>query len=151
MTRRAFVIWCAFVPVAILNGAIRDLWIAPETGAAAAHVISTLTLCLAIVALASVTIAWMRPFDAHAAFRIGAWWLVLTLAFEFLAGHFVFGTPWGQLLADYDVSRGRIWILVPLTTAVAPGVAARLRSLLGDAALPARAGGRLRPRAGGAS
>ena len=30
MTRRAFLVWWVFVPIAILNGAIRDLWIAPE-------------------------------------------------------------------------------------------------------------------------
>lgn len=149
MNRRALVIWCAIVPFAIVNGAIRDLWIAPEVGDARAHVISTLTLCLAIVALASLTIAWIRPFGLRAIARIGLMWLVLTLAFEFLAGHFVFGTPWERLLADYNVARGRLWILVPMTTAVAPWIAARLRGLLGGAIQP-RAGGPMRPRVGGA-
>ena len=133
MTRRALLIWSAFVPIAIVNGAIRDLWIAPESGAASAHVISTLMLCLAIVALASLTIAWIGPLDVRATMRIGALWLAMTLAFEFLAGHFLFSSPWERLLADYNVARGRIWVLVPATTAIAPWMAARLRGLLGGA------------------
>jgi hypothetical protein len=151
MTRRAFLVWWVFVPIAILNGAIRDLWIAPETGAAAAHVISTVTLCLAILAWTSMTIWWVRPVDARAVARIGAIWLVLTLAFEFLAGHYVFRTPWSQLLADYDLIRGRVWIAVPITTALAPWLAVRLRHVLGDVRVPARSGGHMRPRAGGVS
>ena len=52
------------------------------------------------------------------------------LAFEFLAGHYVFGTPWSELLADYNVFRGRIWVLVLITTATAPWLAAQGRGLL---------------------
>jgi hypothetical protein len=47
-------------------------------------------------------------------------WLLLTLAFEFLAGHSLFGKPWDMLLADYDVVRGRIWVLVLMSTLLAP-------------------------------
>jgi hypothetical protein len=152
MTRRALVIWCAIVPVAIANGAIRDLFVAPWTGSEPAHVISTITLCLAILALTAMTIWWIRPLGAVDAVRIGALWLVLTLAFEFLAGHFLFGTSWRRLLADYNVAQGRVWILVPLTTAVAPWLAARLRHVLGGAPdRPRSNGGHMRPHPGGAS
>jgi hypothetical protein len=51
---------------------------------------------------------------------IGAVWLALTLAFEFLAGHYLFGSSWERLLADYDLLRGRVWILVLLATLFAP-------------------------------
>jgi hypothetical protein len=36
------------------------------------------------------------------------------------AGHFVFGDPWRQLWAEYNVFRGRLWSLVPLMTVLAP-------------------------------
>jgi len=42
--------------------------------------------------------------------------VTLTVAFEFLAGHYVFGTPWHQLVADYNIFRGRIWVLVLITS-----------------------------------
>jgi hypothetical protein len=148
MTRRALVIWSAIVPIAIVNGAIRDVWFAPEVGAAAAHIISTFTLCGAIIAVTSLTIWWVRPLDARGVLRIGAMWLVLTVAFEFLAGHFVFGTPWRDLLGDYNLARGRTWILVPVTMAAAPWLAVRLRHALGDARLPASSSGHMPPWSG---
>ena len=127
---RALVILCAFVPIAIANGAVRDLLIGPAVGEAIAHVISTMLLCLAILGWTWLTIGWMRPADVRAAVRIGLLWLALTVAFEFLAGRFVFGTSWQRLLADYDLAGGRVWLLVPVTTALAPWLAARSRRLL---------------------
>jgi hypothetical protein len=44
----------------------------------------------------------------------------MTVAFELLAGHYLFGNTWERLLADYNVLRGRIWVLVLITTFLAP-------------------------------
>ena len=38
--------------------------------------------------------------------------------------------PWPELLADYDLSRGRIWIAVLVVTLLAPWWTARSRGLL---------------------
>ena len=45
---------------------------------------------------------------------------MLTLAVEFLAGHFLFRNTWERLLADYNLAQGRVWILVLVTTLVTP-------------------------------
>jgi hypothetical protein len=86
-------------------------------------------LCAAILLLCWATIGWMRPATRREVWWIGALWVTLTLAFEFLAGHYVFGTPWRQLLADYNIFRGRIWVLVLVTTAIAPWLAVHCRRL----------------------
>jgi hypothetical protein len=123
MLIRALVVWFGLLALAIANGALRELAIVPSTGDTAGHAISSVTLSLAIVALSWFTIAWIAPRSTRDAWMIGALWLVLTLGFEFLAGHYLFGNPWNQLRADYDVLRGRIWILVLLATFVAPVLA----------------------------
>jgi hypothetical protein len=138
---RAVAVWCAIVPFAVANGAVRDLLIAPRVGVTAGHVTSTALLCLAILGWTSLTIGWIRPAGSRGAVRIGVGWLGLTVAFEFLAGHYVFGTPWARLFADYDVAQGRVWILVLVTTAAAPWLAARWRHVSGPA------GVRMRPAA----
>jgi hypothetical protein len=127
---RAFAVWLLIVIVAVINGGIRQAWIGPRTGDTAAHAISTVMLCAAILLLCRITIGWMRPATRREVWTIGALWVVLTLAFEFLAGHYVFGTPWRQLLADYNVFRGRTWVLVLITTAIAPWLAVRGQRLL---------------------
>jgi hypothetical protein len=130
MTLRAIAVWFAIVPIAITNGAVREILIAPAAGPAAGHVISTMMLCAAILLVTWITIGWMRPASLRDAARIGITWLALTLAFEFLAGHYMFGTPWDRLLADYNLAEGRVWILVPITTALAPWLTARARHVV---------------------
>ena len=53
----------------------------------------------------------------------GAWrvfWLVLSLLFEFGFFHYVMHEPWEKLLADYNIFRGRLLIIVWLTTLFLP-------------------------------
>jgi hypothetical protein len=50
------------------------------------------------------------------------------VAFELPAGHYAFGHSWPRLLADYNVLRGRLWILALLATLVAPVWAWRARA-----------------------
>jgi hypothetical protein len=116
--------------VAFANGALREIALVPLAGDTVGHAISSVTLSAAILLLAWFTIAWIHPASTADAWSIGALWLTLTLAFEFLAGHYVFGTPWNTLLADYDVPAGRIWVLVLVTTIVAPLLVARTQGLL---------------------
>lgn len=92
--------------------------------------ISTIALCALIVLVTWLGIGWIGPSTSRAALRVGSVWLVLTLAFEFLAGHYLFHKSWAALLDDYDVGRGRIWVLVLVTTVLAPVWLARTRGLV---------------------
>jgi hypothetical protein len=76
-----------------------------------------------------MSIRWIAPRSAQQAWEVGLIWVALTLAFEFLAGHYVFHNPWSRLLEDYNVVRGRIWILVLITTLMSPRLCAGLRNL----------------------
>jgi len=125
---RTLVVWLLLLVLAILNGAGREALLVPRLGPAVAHVISTLTLSVLIATTTWITVPWIAPPTARAALATGATWLVMTLAFEFLAGHYLFGKPWPVLLADYHLLRGRIWVLVPIVTLFAPLWAWRLRS-----------------------
>jgi hypothetical protein len=58
---------------------------------------------------------------------VGLLWLVLTVAFESLLGHYVSGATWETQLADYNILRGRLWPLVLLTTFLAPWLCGHLR------------------------
>ena len=120
MIFRTIVIWVLLLGVAVLNGTAREFLLAPRLGAYAGHVASTVVLCAAIFVVALLFTRWIGPRSRGGAMLIGAVWLALTLAFEFLAGHYLFGSSWERLLADYDLLRGRVWILVLLATLFAP-------------------------------
>ncbi len=127
MLIRAAVVWLAMVPLAVLNGAVREFLLNRWLGARGGHVASALLLCGGIFLVAWLTVRWMRPKSTADALRIGAAWLLLTLAFEFLVGHYVFGAPWGKLLGDYNVVQGRVWVLVLASVTAAPALMQKRR------------------------
>ena len=130
MVSRALVVWVLMLVVASVNGAVREAVLIPGMGDGTGRAVSTLSLSGLVLLLTYLTIQWIHPRSSRETWVIGALWVALTLAFEFLAGHFLFGTAWSQLLEDYNVFRGRIWILVLITIALAPFVCARMRGLL---------------------
>jgi hypothetical protein len=131
MAVRAVSVWLVMLIVASANGALRQAVLIPLIGEVGGRAISTLVLAALLALLTWLTIGWIAPRSGADAWLIGAMWVALTLAFEFLAGHYLFGTPWSGLVEDYNVLRGRIWIVVLLVTGVAPRVAAARRGVIG--------------------
>jgi hypothetical protein len=112
--------------IAVMNGALREVVLTPALGTQWGHVVSTLLLAALILVLAAISGHWIGFQNDSEAVRVGLLWTVLVLAFEFLAGHFLFGRSWEYLLADYNVSAGRVWVLVPIVTLFAPLLSERL-------------------------
>jgi hypothetical protein len=131
MLLRAVAIWCALLLVAFLNGAVRVLWLTPTFGDSTAHLLSALILTAIVIVVAWSAIVWLDPHSANEALLIGDEWVLLTIAFEFLAGYYLFGSSWQALLAQYDVSQGQLWELVLVTMLIAPVAAAFGHHLIG--------------------
>jgi hypothetical protein len=129
---RALVVWFLLLILAVLKGGVRDTWLTPRFGDTVDRALSSLLLSVLIVLATWITIDWIRPATIGEALRIGGLWLALTLTFEFVVGHYGFRKPWSELLGDYDLSRGRIWIVVLVVTFLAPLWTAWLRGLVGS-------------------
>ena len=129
MILRAAAIWLLVLVIAILNGAAREAWLIPRFGDTIGRALSTLSLSALIFLITWLSIGWIDPKSAADALRVGLFWLVLTLAFEFLAGHYLFKKPWNVLLEDYDLRRGRSWVIVLVAALLAPWLTARMRGL----------------------
>lgn len=108
--------WIVFVVLAILNGSLRVYVIIPITGNYIGHVISSIILSTIIFVGTYLFIKKKNLAASNYLVAIGALWLFMTIAFEFLFGHFVMNHPWEKLLADYNIFKGRVWILVLFTT-----------------------------------
>lgn len=114
--------WLAMLIVSVANGALRDLTYGRYLSDLRAHQVSTLS---GIVLLGGIIWAFVRfwpPDSGREALFIGLLWMTLTVAFEFLFFHFVARRPWSELLADYRISHGRVWVLVLISIAIAPYV-----------------------------
>jgi hypothetical protein len=123
---RGLAIWLVLLVLAVMNGAFREAVFAPRLGPASAHVASTVTLTLLIAVVAALSIEWISVPTTGDALLVGLMWTGLTVAFEFVGGHYLFGRPWDVLLADYNLARGRIFAVVLVATFLAPIWAQRL-------------------------
>ncbi|MGB9713984.1 MAG: hypothetical protein ACPLZC_03275 [Candidatus Bathyarchaeales archaeon] len=121
-------VWLLFMVLAIINAVIRNEVYKPVVGDLAAHQISSIIFMAVILV---VTHAILRisnlELSDFKAFFMGTIWLISTITFEFIAGHYVFGNPWEKLLADYNLFEGRIWSLVLLIILLAPYIANKLQ------------------------
>jgi hypothetical protein len=126
---RSLAIWLGILVLANINGAVREMWLIPTLGPTPGRALSTIILSALVLLVTWLSIAWIAPATTRDALLIGALWLLLTLAFEFLVGHYVFQKPWSELTEDYHVMRGRIWPLVLVMVLFAPLWAGGLRKL----------------------
>jgi hypothetical protein len=118
--------WLGVLAMAIANGAVRNVVIQPLWGEEVARRVATVLLLVAI----GFYVRWFErrhPLpSARRAWQVGVAWTAMTFTFEFGLG-LATGLSWTTMLADYDLAAGRIWVLVPLFTAVAPACARNLR------------------------
>lgn len=123
MITRTLVVWFGLLALAIANGGFREAVLVPRLGLGMARAVSSVMLSLLIVGVGWGVTRWIGPATLQDAWAIGAVWVALTLGFEFLGGHFLFGKPWPELLADYNLFAGRIWVLVLVATLMTPAIA----------------------------
>lgn len=118
--------WFVLVFAAILNGTFREFIISPNLGSYVGHIISSFMFIAIILVLTYLFISKLneRP-NKKELLLIGLFWLILTIIFEFVFGHFIMGHPWEKLFADYNIFNGRIWSFVLLATLFAPLIIGR--------------------------
>lgn len=114
-------LWVLLVFCAILNAALRQGVLIPALGDAAGRALSSITLSAVVLLIAYLFLSWSDiERSTGDLWLMGAIWAVLTVLFEFGFGHYVMGNSWDALLADYNVLKGRIWILVLITELIGP-------------------------------
>jgi TRAP-type mannitol/chloroaromatic compound transport system permease small subunit len=124
---KSFIIWLLFIPLAVANGALRDLVLIPALGETAGRAVSSLALSLLILGLTLLLVRRLGDLTRAGYLVVGLFWLVLTLLFEFSFALLVMGHPMDALLKDYELFRGRLWLIVVTTTFFAPLLAAKMR------------------------
>ena len=122
-------LWLGLAVLGVLNGILRNALYSDTLGDLRAHQVSTIILIIMIGLYTWLFSLIWKPENSMQAFLIGLIWLVLTVLFEFVFGHYVVGHPWSRLFYDYNIIQGRIWSLVLLWTLFAPLVVYKLRSL----------------------
>lgn len=118
--------WIPMVFIAIANGVLRQAGYGHYMSELHAHQLSSLIAALLFGVYIRVLLRRWPAASARQALAIGLAWLVLTVAFEFLFGHYVAGHSWSRLFHDYNLLAGRVWLLVLAWISLAPYLYHRL-------------------------
>lgn len=117
---KAFGVWLLMLLAAFINGAIREMLIVPRIGESLGHIIGVVRLSGVVFALAGFSVNVFGPFTFGTLLGVGLFWLGLSLLFEFGFFHYARHEPWPKLLADYNIFRGRLLLVVWLSTLFSP-------------------------------
>ncbi|NTU93114.1 MAG: hypothetical protein HGB29_02775 [Chlorobiaceae bacterium] len=125
--KRALLAWLLIISAESVSGVFRRIVLVPEFGELRSHWIGVATACAIVFA-----VSWRYarpPVEAHfgRALGTGLIWVVLTLMFEFGLG-LGLGYTVDRILADYDLSSGRLMLPGFLFMFFAPLLAARVRA-----------------------
>lgn len=117
---KSLIVWICFIPVAILNGGLREYVLAGAIGEKWALPVSGVVLSLCIFLVTWLLLPRIiKVLTYRACWLIGICWVVLTVAFEFAAG-LAGGNSVSELLAAYNPMTGNLWLLVLVTTLLSP-------------------------------
>ena len=120
MLLRYVLAWIPMVFIGILNGIARESTYGKYFSELRAHQISTVTGVLLFGLYIWALTRFWRFESSEQALTVGCIWLALTVAFEFIFGRYIAGHSWSQLLRDYNILAGRVWLVVLLWIAIAP-------------------------------
>lgn len=124
---RMLLSWLVLLVVGFSNGVVRQLGLTRILSERTANQVAVGTAIGAMaVAIWLLTRSWPLASPGQA-WRVGALWCALTVAFETGMG-LVAGHPWSRILGDYAIWEGRLWPLVLLFVLVAPRLALALQS-----------------------
>lgn len=120
MILRYVLAWIPMMAIGIINGTLRVVTYGKVLSELRAHQVSTITGVFLLGLYIWLIASFWTPNSLQQALLIGILWLSLTITFEFLFGHYIAGHSWSQLLRDYSLFAGRIWLLVLLWITIAP-------------------------------
>ena len=117
---KSLLIWLCFIPLAILNGGLRDYVLVRIIGERWALPTSGILLSIAIYIVSWLLLPRIiKRCSTRDCWLIGTCWATLTVAFEFTAG-LASGHSLTELLAAYNPLTGNLWLLVVGTTFLSP-------------------------------
>jgi uncharacterized protein YneF (UPF0154 family) len=113
--------WVVLLIVAIINGAVRNTFYTNKIGDLRAHQLSSFIYALLILLVTYFFLVLVPvEYNLYDLEILGLIWVIMTIIVEFILGHFIMKKPWKKLLDDYNLLKGRIWIMVLLIMLSAP-------------------------------
>ena len=123
---RAALVWMLIMLAETGHGMVREVFIAPVIGGLRARQIGVLVGCVLIFVIAWLTARWMNATTRRQQLTVGAFWVLLTVIFEFALGRAT-NLSWARILSDYNPAHGGYMLFGLAFMFITPWLTRRLR------------------------
>jgi hypothetical protein len=119
----------SIIPLAILNGGLREAFLTPRLGESCAQPISGIILIFLLFIVSFIFIPRIGKGLSKTYWKIGILWVAMTIVFETILG-LAMGNTFTELLKAYDITTGNLWLLIVLLTGVMPWLVAKIKRII---------------------
>jgi len=129
MLKKSILIWLSIIPLAILNGGLREFFLINWLGENSAEFVSGIILCLLIFIVSLVFIPRIGKGESKIYLKMGILWIILTIIFETTFG-LAIGNSFSELLKAYDITTGNLWLIVVVFIGIVPWLVAKIKRII---------------------
>ncbi len=122
-------VWLAIVILAIGNGLFRESVLVPYLGQGAALPVSGISLSFIVFIVTYLAFPIFSKNDSLTYILVGVQWVLMTLLFEFVFGHYVIGKSWSDLIQVFNVLKGNLFVFVLVTSLFSPIIVAKIKGV----------------------
>lgn len=127
MNLKHFLLWLPMILLAFANAGLRELVIIKYFDDLKAHQLSTITLIILCLTYVGIVFPYLRIQSSRQALLLGFVWMLLTVLFEFTLG-LIMNNSWRELLQNYDLMAGKIWLVFLLSLFLMPYLFYKLKN-----------------------
>jgi hypothetical protein len=124
---KAAMIWFIIAIFAIANGIFRESFLEPYLGEVVALPVSGITLSIIIFTITFFSFKLIENNASMTYLYVGIQWIVMTLLFEFIFGHYVIGKSWSELFQVFNILKGNLFIVALLVSLFSPIIVSHIR------------------------
>ena len=129
MLLKSLLIWLSIIPLAILNGGLRQRILEPLFGLKIANPISGLILCTLIFIVSFIFIPRLGIGDIKSYLIMGILWIFFTIVFETVLG-LIMGNAFKEILNAYNITTGNLWLIVVIFIGITPFLIAKIKHIV---------------------
>ena len=122
---RAIIVWITIVPLAILNGGLRQEVLSPLLGEGIARPISGILLC-GIIFVVAYFFLKVNDWSHKKCWFVGLMWMLLTICFETIFG-IAIGDSLQTIIDNYNITTGNLWLAVVIFTGFVPVLVKKIK------------------------
>ena len=123
-------IWFIIAVLSVGNGVFRESVLVPSIGYSLALPLSGITLSVIVFVVTCLSFEFFGRQGALGYFLMGTQWVVMTLLFEFVFGHYVLSKSWSDILQVFDIMKGNFFVIVLAVSLISPILVAKIKGAL---------------------